>query len=358
MRFSFCLLATLFSVNSWAGPFELQLMSVAVQGNPSYRFVFPKFSNEDASSALNHYFVNLKAQASLQPLVPNEFRRILSNGHIMKNPEVRSRVLLLANNDFHHTIDSDDIRMISETLEKLGKEAFALPVSAMSGLDAMDRRKFLNLLRKNFGVVMPLGGADIHYSLYGKTASPVDGKMNLQRDLDEIDVVRSFIYTRKFPHTEVVDSRGIIAICRGCQQLGVILGYELVRDIPTQVTRPLNHQKDHSVDLLPTPMNLHRTAINIRTKGPYPLRGSAEVYSRHHQSIKFGTPYPGKGLQLAAISSDGVAEAFETDITQGLGPGVAVQHHPEYASAAQRKKFLSQILISCSFTFGIATPTM
>lgn len=359
MRSSLVLIAIILgSLKTWAGPFEIQLMPVPVQGIDEYRFLFPKYSNESEADALAHYFVNLKAQPSLGSLVTPEFRRILGVGKKFPTGNMRRRILILANADYHHTTDSEDLRMVAKTLTELGKEVYALPVSSMSGLDAHDRRHFLNLLRKNFGVLITLGGADVHFSLYGKTASPVDGPMNLQRDLDEVDVVKTFIYSKTYPHTSVTDSRGMIAICRGCQKLAVVLGYELVRDIPTQVKNPLNHQRTHLVRLIPTNMNLHHPAFNVIAKGPYAQRGLVEVLSRHHQAVKFGSQFPGKGLQLAALASDGVAEAFETDISLGLGPAVGTQHHPEYHSKELRKRFFSQILGSCGFTFNIATPTL
>lgn len=338
----------------WAGPFEIQLMSVSVTGNQLYRFIFPKFSNETEFTAVTHYFANLKSQPELATLVPIEFRHILGVGKNLNTGNIRNRILILANADYHHTNSSEDLKMIAGTLAELRKDVFALPVSAMSGLDLNDRRQFLNLLRKNFGVVIALGGADVHYSLYGRTSSPVDGPMNLQRDLDEAEVLKTFIFNRSNGNAPIQNSRGVIAICRGCQTLAVVLGYELVRDIPTQIKNPLNHQRNHLIKMVPTKMNLQHRAFEPIAKGPYEQRGFVEVYSRHHQSVKYGTQYPGRGLQIAAYASDGVAEAFETDTSFGLGPGVATQHHPEYYSNRMRKSFFSQVLGSCAFTFNIA----
>lgn len=150
------------------------------------------------------------------------------------------------------------------------------------------------------------GGEDVDPSLYGEEPH-VTFKGNRARDTAEMALVREALAA----------GMPILAICRGCQLLNVVLGGTLVQDIPSQHARPLVHAAGAR----------HGIAIHAGTHLA-DLVGDvhADVNSYHHQSVAELAP----GLRPSAVASDGILEAWEADPDGPIGSYVmAVQFHPE-----------------------------
>jgi len=153
------------------------------------------------------------------------------------------------------------------------------------------------------------GGGDIDPDLYGEAIRPTCGKPDRGRDEFELGLARRAI-DRGIP---------IFGICRGLQLLNVACGGSLYQDLSERPgTRPEHRagrreqtQLRHIVRILPD-KRPSRIVKNLEFK----------VTSTHHQFIN----HLGNGLQVNAVSDDGVIEGVE-----GLGESflLAVQWHPE-----------------------------
>ncbi|MBC7543365.1 MAG: gamma-glutamyl-gamma-aminobutyrate hydrolase family protein [Candidatus Sericytochromatia bacterium] len=152
------------------------------------------------------------------------------------------------------------------------------------------------------------GGEDVDPVLYGAEPHRTF-KGNRGRDLAEFALARQALGL----------GMPILAICRGCQLLNVVLGGTLLQDIPSQHPHPLPH----------TGGVRHAMRIHAGTR----LDGlvddlQVEVNSYHHQAVA----ELAQGLQPSAVSPDGILEAWEADPDGMITSYVmAVQWHPERA---------------------------
>ncbi len=111
----------------------------------------------------------------------------------------------------------------------------------------------------------------------------------------------------------------VLGICRGMQLINCELGGTLMEDI-VAAGKP-NHDKIEGVkDREHEVFVKEGSLLNEIVEA-----GSGTINSSHHQSIE----RPGKGLVVAAISADGVAEAIEPEDKKGNAFLLGVQWHPE-----------------------------
>lgn len=111
----------------------------------------------------------------------------------------------------------------------------------------------------------------------------------------------------------------VLGVCYGHQLLNVVLGGDMVQDIPILAPDSLEHRSHEGVDAIHDVL-VERGSRLGELVGPTCV---ARVNSSHHQSVA----RPGKGLQVVAHSADGILEAVE-----GQDPRrflVGVQWHPE-----------------------------
>jgi putative glutamine amidotransferase len=166
------------------------------------------------------------------------------------------------------------------------------------------------------------GGADINPALYGQARISESDAADDARDALEIRLLREAL-AADIP---------VLAICRGLQLFNVVCGGTLVQHLAsTDVHRqkpgdaePGKHPAAHRVWVAP----------NTRLAGIIGA-GGHDVNSRHHQAVES----KGEGLNVSAISEDGVIEALEKP---DAAFALAVQWHPEdriFVSDADRKLF-------------------
>lgn len=110
----------------------------------------------------------------------------------------------------------------------------------------------------------------------------------------------------------------VFGICRGIQVMNVAMKSSLYQDIPSQFADHLTHKilvntDDSWHDIKIQPNSLLHQIISEST---------AEVNSRHHQSLKV----IGEGFTVTAQSKDGIIEAIEGKSKRFM---LGVQYHPE-----------------------------
>jgi putative glutamine amidotransferase len=153
------------------------------------------------------------------------------------------------------------------------------------------------------------GGGDVDPTLYGSPDPARASKgVNRNRDKFEFEMIRQALE----------DELPILGVCRGMQVVNVALGGTLHVDLESK------GYDDHAgAEGKPV-----RHAIDIEANSL--LSGLAggleqEVNSFHHQAVE-GL---GKGLMAVAHSTDGVVEAVEWSLKEGMPFLLLVQWHPE-----------------------------
>ncbi|MBC7544728.1 MAG: gamma-glutamyl-gamma-aminobutyrate hydrolase family protein [Candidatus Sericytochromatia bacterium] len=142
-------------------------------------------------------------------------------------------------------------------------------------------------LPANLGGLLLAGGEDVHPQHYDATPH-VTYHGNHRRDAAEIALVTAAL-AQELP---------ILAICRGCQLLNVVLGGSLVQDIPSQTPDPLLHEDGVR----------HAIAIPAGSRLATLLGTTVStVNSYHHQAVSRLAP----GLMVNARTTDGTIEGFE-----------------------------------------------
>lgn len=129
-----------------------------------------------------------------------------------------------------------------------------------------------------------------------------------RRHLTETVLIR-FALKNKLP---------VFGICRGIQQINVVLGGSLIGDIPTERVQALAHKQT-----LPGNIPVHDLTIEPDSWLAMVMqRERISVNSFHHQAVD----HIAANLRPVAFSPDGLVEAVEYT---GAGWMAAVQYHPE-----------------------------
>ena len=159
------------------------------------------------------------------------------------------------------------------------------------------------------GGLLLTGGTDIDPALYGETARPECGEVEVERDSAEVAVTK-FALASHLP---------VLGVCRGLQLLNVMHGGSLYQDLRTQRPDVMRH------DELSHPRSYRSHAVRLADGSRLAsIMGTTalDVNSLHHQAIN----RIGSGIAVVGRSPDGVAEAIEL---VGQPFALAVQYHPE-----------------------------
>jgi putative glutamine amidotransferase len=209
-------------------------------------------------------------------------------------------------------------------------QAGGIPVPIL-GIDA----SIPDLVKQLSGFLFT-GGDDVHPRFY-KEKPLVGVRMNLSPDARtrfEMDLFKAVAKAKK----------PVLAICHGAQLVNVALGGSLYQDITLQIPRAIKHGPAKSGEKVFHPVNIFEGTQIFHIMGDCRLTGdcSIKVRSSHHQSIK----NPGRGLRLAAVSSDGVFEALEARSKNNFL--IAVQWHPEKTPNDRYTKKLFAAFVNAS----------
>ncbi|RJQ04837.1 MAG: gamma-glutamyl-gamma-aminobutyrate hydrolase family protein [Bacillota bacterium] len=148
--------------------------------------------------------------------------------------------------------------------------------------------------RADFDGLILLGGADVGPYWYGE-ANRHAGPIDRTRDLVEWVLIRRALS----------EGLPVFGICRGHQMICIATGGSLYQDIHIDGATYRHGGYGHKLAKVSRPLSKHLP--------------SDYVNSLHHQAVK--TPPP--GLEVAAVSEDGLVEAL-------YRPGIlGVQWHPE-----------------------------
>jgi putative glutamine amidotransferase len=130
----------------------------------------------------------------------------------------------------------------------------------------------------------------------------------------------------------------VLGVCYGMQLLALESGGALHHHVPLDLPGALEHQ---SAD----PAARHPVALVEGTRLAK-LFGAEEiaVNTRHHQAVAD----PGRGLVVAARSSDGLIEAIEAEGGERAPFVVGVQWHPESLEREHRGALLGGFVAACS----------
>jgi putative glutamine amidotransferase len=189
-----------------------------------------------------------------------------------------------------------------------------LPVMIPSMADMIDIDRVLDHMD---GIVMTGAISNVHPPHYGESATADHEPYDHGRDQTTLQLIR-----------KVID-RGIplFCICRGFQELNVVLGGTLETELQRGEGR-LDHRapKHESQDVRYGPS--HQIAI---TEGGMlaKILGKTEtmINSIHRQGIKQIAP----GLKIEAVAPDGIIEAVSVKGAKSFAFGT--QWHPEYKAA-------------------------
>ena len=269
--------------------------------------------------------IDLHAQAKQKSLTVTPLEQLYNHIGSSQKAKLMKKPLIGISLGYNSKKNSVNTVYVQSVL-KTGGIPYLIPVTD----DVEVLRQIVNQLD---GLVMT-GGEDIAPLYYGEQNHPQLGEINAERDVYDLTLVKLAI-EHNVP---------ILGICRGLQLINVAMGGTLYQDLPSQVSKRINHRQESGKTLA------HKVLVVPNTQTSRILKvDSIHVNSLHHQAIKNLAP----GLKTAGKSIDGVVEMVEAYPTRQI---LAVQFHPEYFTAegdTLMSKFF-QFLIHKADTFQLA----
>ena len=200
-----------------------------------------------------------------------------------------------------------------KSCEIYGANCIILPISK----DSID----LNLLD---GLVITGGNFDINPKYFGQKINNSKVKLKSKKTHYEINLLKNFYELNK----------PILGICGGAQLINVFDGGSLIQDINTNIKHEQPNPRNetgHSINIIKKTYlsKIHKKILN-------------EVNSAHHQAVDL----IGKNLEINAISSDGIIEAFKHKKHPYC---LGVQWHPEFLITKLDKTIMKDFIENASY---------
>lgn len=205
-----------------------------------------------------------------------------------------------------HSIGDKYVRAVAEV-------AKCIPVMIPNIADVLDMEA---LLARLDGIVITGATSNVHPPHYGAAESPDHEPYDHSRDATTLRLIKAVI-ARGMP---------LFCICRGFQELNVVMGGTLETEIQRKQGRLDHRAKPGSVE------DRYGLAhdINITEGGRLAQilgKTKTRVNTVHRQGIGKLAP----GLTIEATAPDGIIEAVS--ITGAKGFNIATQWHPEYRAS-------------------------
>ncbi len=193
-----------------------------------------------------------------------------------------------------------------DVVEASGGEALLLSPRGHGGPpgDTYPSDRYLRVVAALDGLVL-IGGGDLDAVTYAATADPRNGGTNGHRDDLEMGLLRAALQ-QDLP---------VLAVCRGMQVLNVVLGGDLVQQLPDRIDSSRHQPRPGAFGPITVVTEEGSTVRRL-------IGERADVLCSHHQAVD----RLGGGLVVSARSEDGVVEAVELP---GQRFVVGVQWHPE-----------------------------
>jgi putative glutamine amidotransferase len=196
---------------------------------------------------------------------------------------------------------------VRAAVEGSGVMTFLVP-ALESGNDADE------ILDRVDGVLVSGSRTNVHPSLYGQEATEADGPFDPGRDATSLPLIRRAL------------ERGVplLAICRGIQELNVVLGGTLASEI--QDMPGISDHRKPDVPELDIAYGIRQNVIVKEGSCLASVLGTGEIQvnSLHRQAISKAAPR----LAVEAVAEDGTIEAVS--VIDAKAFAVGVQWHPEY----------------------------
>lgn len=204
-----------------------------------------------------------------------------------------------------YDIENDRIKIEPSYFQAI-RSSGGVPVLLPLHNDSKDLEELLHCLD---GVLFS-GGPDVNPLYFNEEAIPECGTIVIERDRMELGLL-PMVMQKQLP---------ILGICRGIQTINIALGGDIYQDIKAQTDSKVNimhYQKAKSST------TIHKIQIVKDTLLERILQKEVSlVNSFHHQVVR----KLGKGLTVAATSSDGFIEAITMESYPFF---LGVQWHPE-----------------------------
>lgn len=173
---------------------------------------------------------------------------------------------------------------------------------------------FDGILDRVDGLLVSGSRTNVHPSLYGRQATEAEGPYDMARDATSLPLIKRAL------------ERGIplLAICRGIQELNVVLGGTLANEIQEQ-PGIWDHRKPDT-PVLDVAYGIRQKVVVKEGSCLASVLGVGEVQvnSLHRQAISDMAPR----LAVEAVADDGTVEAVSVIGAKAFAVGV--QWHPEY----------------------------
>ena len=168
------------------------------------------------------------------------------------------------------------------------------------------------------GVMLTGSPSDIEPHHYGSESDDPDALRDPHRDAMTLPIARHALQT----------GVPLFAICRGFQELNVVLGgtlHQKVKDVPGYHNHKENPEDPVDVQYGPAhPVVLSEGGLLARLAGTVDVM----VNSLHGQGIR----KLAAGVTVEAVADDGLIEAFTVDEAEAFA--LAVQWHPEWKATS------------------------